>query len=345
MLRHATNQRLGRALRSGFDQTTGDHVAVVDCDLSYAPDHITRMLHAAQDTGAQIVIASPYMKGGTTTNVPFVRRVLSRGANRLLAAAAGGGLTTLTGMVRVYDGPFIRSLDLRADDAEINIEIIDRARRLHARIVEVPAHLDWSFAVTDGHRRPVGGRLGGATASSLRWSLRFARRRTAGSAARSRARDQGPRPERAVVSSGRTRRREVPKRVSSVPDPLAAADPELAGIVRREVERQNTTIQLIASENFTSPAVMAAQGTVLTNKYSEGYPGQAVLRRQPRGRRGRGARPHPRLRRCSAPSTPTCSRTPVPTRTWRRSSRCSSPATRSWACAWTRAATSRTARR
>jgi glycine hydroxymethyltransferase len=62
--------------------------------------------------------------------------------------------------------------------------------------------------------------------------------------------------------------------VSSVPDPLVAADPELAEIVRREVERQNTTIQLIASENFTSPAVLAAQGTVLTNKYSEGYPGK-----------------------------------------------------------------------
>ena len=57
-------------------------------------------------------------------------------------------------------------------------------------------------------------------------------------------------------------------------DPLADADPEIAAIVGRELERQNTTIQLIASENFTSPAVMAAQGTVLTNKYSEGYPGK-----------------------------------------------------------------------
>jgi glycine hydroxymethyltransferase len=55
---------------------------------------------------------------------------------------------------------------------------------------------------------------------------------------------------------------------------LTATDPELAAIVRREVERQNTTIQLIASENFTSLAVLAAQGTVLTNKYSEGYPGK-----------------------------------------------------------------------
>src|SRR3954468_14532565 len=56
--------------------------------------------------------------------------------------------------------------------------------------------------------------------------------------------------------------------------PLQSGDPALFDILHREVERQNTTIQLIASENFTSPAVMAAQGTVLTNKYSEGYPGK-----------------------------------------------------------------------
>jgi glycine hydroxymethyltransferase len=55
---------------------------------------------------------------------------------------------------------------------------------------------------------------------------------------------------------------------------LAATDPDLEGIIRREIARQNTTVQLIASENFTSPAVLAAQGSVLTNKYSEGYPGK-----------------------------------------------------------------------
>src|SRR5436853_3848587 len=51
-------------------------------------------------------------------------------------------------------------------------------------------------------------------------------------------------------------------------------DTELFSIVERELERQNTTIQLIASENFASPAVLAATGSVLTNKYSEGYPGR-----------------------------------------------------------------------
>jgi glycine hydroxymethyltransferase len=51
-------------------------------------------------------------------------------------------------------------------------------------------------------------------------------------------------------------------------------DTELFDIIDREVERQNTGLQLIASENFTSPAVMEAVGSVLTNKYSEGYPGK-----------------------------------------------------------------------
>ena len=49
-------------------------------------------------------------------------------------------------------------------------------------------------------------------------------------------------------------------------------DREMLAIIDREIERANTTLQLIASENFTSPAVMRANGSVLTNKYAEGYP-------------------------------------------------------------------------
>jgi glycine hydroxymethyltransferase len=49
-------------------------------------------------------------------------------------------------------------------------------------------------------------------------------------------------------------------------------DDEVFALIDREVERQNTTLQLIASENFASPAVLRATGSVLTNKYSEGYP-------------------------------------------------------------------------
>ncbi|MXW57237.1 MAG: serine hydroxymethyltransferase [Acidimicrobiia bacterium] len=55
--------------------------------------------------------------------------------------------------------------------------------------------------------------------------------------------------------------------------PVNGNDPVFE-MINREVERQNTTVQLIASENFASPAVLSATGSVLTNKYSEGYPGR-----------------------------------------------------------------------
>ncbi|MEY2246458.1 serine hydroxymethyltransferase [Streptomyces sp. BF23-18] len=56
-------------------------------------------------------------------------------------------------------------------------------------------------------------------------------------------------------------------------DVLSRQDPELAEILRGELDRQSTTLQLIAAENFTSPAVLAALGSPLANKYAEGYPG------------------------------------------------------------------------
>jgi glycine hydroxymethyltransferase len=55
---------------------------------------------------------------------------------------------------------------------------------------------------------------------------------------------------------------------------LATVDPEIAAAIDAEVRRQEEHIELIASENYTSPAVMAAQGSQLTNKYAEGYPGK-----------------------------------------------------------------------
>jgi glycine hydroxymethyltransferase len=57
-------------------------------------------------------------------------------------------------------------------------------------------------------------------------------------------------------------------------DSIEQVDPTVAGLIRRDLERQNSHIHLIASENFASPAVMAASGSVFTNKYAEGYPGK-----------------------------------------------------------------------
>jgi glycine hydroxymethyltransferase len=60
----------------------------------------------------------------------------------------------------------------------------------------------------------------------------------------------------------------------SMYEPLAAVDPEVATAVTAELNRQRSTLEMIASENFAPAAVLEAQGSVLTNKYAEGYPGR-----------------------------------------------------------------------
>ncbi|MDI9616354.1 MAG: serine hydroxymethyltransferase [Methanothrix sp.] len=59
---------------------------------------------------------------------------------------------------------------------------------------------------------------------------------------------------------------------------LDHVDPEISAVIRKELERQRSTLVLVAAENFTSPAVMEAQGCVMTNKYAEGYPGKRYYR-------------------------------------------------------------------
>ena len=120
---------------------------------------------------------------------------------------------------------------------------------------------------------------------------------------------------------------------------IAGFDPELAKAIADETRRQEDHVELIASENYASPRVMEAQGSQLTNKYAEGYPGKRYyggceyvdVAEQPGDR--------PLSRSCSAPTTPTCSRIPARRPTRRCTSRCCSPATPSWACRWRTAAT------
>jgi glycosyltransferase involved in cell wall biosynthesis len=144
VLHHKVNFRLGQSMRFGFGQSKGDYVVVFDSDLSYSVDHIGRLLDAIQEQHARIAVASPYMKGGQTTAIPWRREAMSKGVNRMLSATSQYHIHTVTGMVRCYDGPFIRSLNLKSMGPEINTEILYKAEIMRARVIEIPAHLDWS---------------------------------------------------------------------------------------------------------------------------------------------------------------------------------------------------------
>src|SRR2546422_5305154 len=92
---------------------------------------------------------------------------------------------------------------------------------------------------------------------------------------------------------------------ASMDRPLAEVDPEIARLIREETRRQAEGLELIASENFVSEAVLEAQGSTLTNKYAEGLPGKryygggggGVKGEQPALHRAQGlfGAPHPHL--------------------------------------------------
>jgi dolichol-phosphate mannosyltransferase len=165
VLRHRVNFMLGQALRTAFNSCTTDYLVVIDCDLSYSAEHIGRLLETIETTQARVVIASPYMAGGRTTAVPFLRNLASRTANQILSIAASGRIRTLTGMVRAYDRRFIASLNLKAMGTEVNTEIIYKAQLLRARIEEIPGHLDWTVIENLPRRSTV--RLANGTIRSL----------------------------------------------------------------------------------------------------------------------------------------------------------------------------------
>ena len=160
LLRHTTNFNLGQAFRYAFNNVQGDYVITLDSDLTYGPEHIELLFDTIEATRAKIVIASPYLPGGKVSGVPKTRELMSRWANRLLASSAKGRLTALTSMVRAYDRQFLNSLDLKAWDFEINTEIVYKAQLLRARIVEVPAHLDWTGINQLGESRVSSIRMG-----------------------------------------------------------------------------------------------------------------------------------------------------------------------------------------
>jgi len=149
---HKLNRNLGGALQTGFKHSRGDYVVVLDLDLSFAPAHIERLLTAIRLSDADIVIASPYMRGGRTSHVPFLRLLMSKLANRIMRMTARSHIHSFTSMARIYSGPFLRTLDLKSLDFGINTEILYKALILRARIVEIPGHLDWSFQNTFKNR-------------------------------------------------------------------------------------------------------------------------------------------------------------------------------------------------
>jgi glycosyltransferase involved in cell wall biosynthesis len=144
VIHHPVNLNLGHALQTGFKNAAGDIIVVLDVDLSYSVTYVEELVDTLVTNLADIVIASPYMKGGKVTGVPFQRKVMSKWVNKFMSIAAQDKYYTFTGMVRAYRKDYINNLNLKTKDYEINPEIIYKSMILRARLIEIPAHLDWT---------------------------------------------------------------------------------------------------------------------------------------------------------------------------------------------------------
>lgn len=142
VLTHPANMGRGLALRTGFASARKDVIVTLDADLSYDVGHIPRLVgELANNGGADIVVGSPYMKGGAVQGIPPGRLLLSKIANKVLSFALPGKLHTVTGILRAYKRGVIESLELESADKEIHLEILVKAEALGYKAKEIPATL------------------------------------------------------------------------------------------------------------------------------------------------------------------------------------------------------------
>jgi dolichol-phosphate mannosyltransferase len=139
---YAPNAGRGRALRTGFAYARGDIVVSTDADLSYEPKYIVDLVNELKnDASVDLILASPYMKGGRTEGVPLSRLLISKIGNRILSLVMGGNIMTITGIFRAYRRPVLESLELESDGKEIHLEILSRALAVGYKVKEVPVVL------------------------------------------------------------------------------------------------------------------------------------------------------------------------------------------------------------
>lgn len=160
------NAGQGQALQTGFEAAKGDWIFCVDADLDYGPEHIEQFLALARQSGAEIVVGSPYMRGGNTTGVPPVRLGMSKLMNWYFGRVLGLGFSTYTSILRLYRRDVIQSLLLTARDKDLLPEILIKAALLGTPMIEAPAHLHWKSRIGSSGRR------GGGVFSTARKAVR-----------------------------------------------------------------------------------------------------------------------------------------------------------------------------
>lgn len=143
VMTYPKNKGRGYAIKLGISGSLGKKLIMLDADLSYDIEHVTEILQVFDQESPDVVVVSPYMKGGQTAGVPLLRLFISKSANWLLASFFSKELSTVTCVVRGYNGDMLRSTPLYEDGKELHLEILRKIYLQKGQIVEIPGRLKW----------------------------------------------------------------------------------------------------------------------------------------------------------------------------------------------------------
>lgn len=138
VISHARNMGVGAALRTGLSKSRGDIVISVDSDLTYEPNEIPNLVRKLEETGADIVIGTPYIRRGDDAQIPPLRRLLSHGANLVDRILFGLDFTTPTCIFRVWRKAAAKRVRITFNRFEGVAESAIYAHKKGMRIVEAP---------------------------------------------------------------------------------------------------------------------------------------------------------------------------------------------------------------
>jgi dolichol-phosphate mannosyltransferase len=143
VLHRAQKEGLGRAYIAGFQHVLGGDAELVlemDCDFSHDPQDVPRLIEAAEE-GADLVLGSRYVPGGSTRNWGLVRRLISRGGSVYTALFLQMGVKDPTGGFKCFRRPVLERLDLDGITPRgyaFQIETTYRVKRAGFKVVEIP---------------------------------------------------------------------------------------------------------------------------------------------------------------------------------------------------------------
>jgi hypothetical protein len=144
LIRRAANGGVDAAIRSGIEAAQSDAVVVLDADLSYRAPIAGTLVETLLREEAEVVLASAYAPGGTVSDVPPMRALLSRWANRFLAYAVRERVHTLTCIVRAYRTDAVKQLLALRPYGDTTHQLVFDAFERGMRVCEIPASLQWS---------------------------------------------------------------------------------------------------------------------------------------------------------------------------------------------------------